>query len=253
MILMAADYVGFQITKYLCQRNESIQVFVYDVENRGDYNHKMIECIRQVSSNTAIYSNLEFDDPEVKAMIQNKDIEIGVLAWWPYIIDHSVISLTQRGFINTHPSYLPYNRGKHPYFWSIVEGTPFGVTIHYVNEGIDTGEIIAQKKIPVTWTDTGESLYLKSREETITLFSDVFEKFKKNLLSSFKQDSKCETMHWGKMLEPYCKIDLDKQYTARDLLNIIRGRTFSCGGGANFSENGKRYVISIKIDEVSDK
>ena len=42
---------------------------------------------------------------------------------------------------------MPYNRGSHPNFWSFVENTPAGVTIHEVDEGVDTGKIINQKQI----------------------------------------------------------------------------------------------------------
>ena len=49
--------------------------------------------------------------------------------------------------INLHMSYLPYNKGSHPNFWSFLNGTPKGVTIHEVDKKIDNGKIIIQKKI----------------------------------------------------------------------------------------------------------
>jgi len=49
--------------------------------------------------------------------------------------------------INLHVSYLPWNRGADPNFWSFVEDTPKGVTIHYLNDGVDAGDIIVQKNL----------------------------------------------------------------------------------------------------------
>ena len=46
-------------------------------------------------------------------------------------------------------SYLPYNRGAHPNFWSFIENSPKGVAIHEINEGIDTGDIIFRKKFKI--------------------------------------------------------------------------------------------------------
>ena len=43
--------------------------------------------------------------------------------------------------LNIHPSLLPFGRGKYGYFWSIINSEPFGVTIHLVDEGIDSGKI----------------------------------------------------------------------------------------------------------------
>lgn len=49
--------------------------------------------------------------------------------------------------VNLHISYLPYNRGAHPNFWSWIDGTPAGVTLHEIDPGLDTGPIIAQEKL----------------------------------------------------------------------------------------------------------
>lgn len=48
---------------------------------------------------------------------------------------------------NLHISYLPYNRGAHPNFWSFYENTPAGVTIHLIDEGVDTGPIVSQRHV----------------------------------------------------------------------------------------------------------
>ena len=49
--------------------------------------------------------------------------------------------------INLHISYLPFNRGAHPNFWSHFEDTPVGVTIHKIDEGLDTGDILVQEHV----------------------------------------------------------------------------------------------------------
>ena len=49
--------------------------------------------------------------------------------------------------INLHMSYLPYNKGSHPNFWSFIDKTPKGVSIHEIDDKIDNGKIIFQKKI----------------------------------------------------------------------------------------------------------
>ena len=51
--------------------------------------------------------------------------------------------------VNLHIAYLPYNRGADPNLWSVLEDTPAGVSIHYVDEGVDTGDIIAQRRARV--------------------------------------------------------------------------------------------------------
>jgi methionyl-tRNA formyltransferase len=62
-------------------------------------------------------------------------------------IPKKYIKVLKKKIINLHISYLPYNRGSHPNFWSWVKDTPKGITIHFINNIIDGGDIIFQKKI----------------------------------------------------------------------------------------------------------
>ena len=239
LIIMAADYVGYHIVNFLCSRHEKIEVFIYDPDDRGNYNKRMIDLVKSSGSGTRIYSYQELKSLELMKSIQSLTIDFGVLAWWPYIIPKEIIQLTKR--------YLPYNRGKHPSFWSIVEGTPFGVTLHYVDQQIDTGPVIAQRKIPVTWLDTGETLQKRAQEEMLSLFYDFFDTIKGGSSQVCMQAQSSGSFHLGKELEPASIIDIDKMYSARTLLNIIRGRVFDGKGSANFIDDGKKYYVTISI------
>lgn len=66
-----------------------------------------------------------------------------------HLLRKDVLSLLPNRFINLHVSYLPYNRGADPNIWSFLDNTPKGVTIHLIDEGLDTGEIIAQKVVEI--------------------------------------------------------------------------------------------------------
>ena len=71
-----------------------------------------------------------------------------------HIIKPQKILNIKRPIINLHISYLPFNRGAHPNFWSHYEDTPCGVSIHEIDEGIDTGKIIFRKKIEFNENET---------------------------------------------------------------------------------------------------
>ena len=64
-----------------------------------------------------------------------------------HIIKKDVIESAPRPPINLHIGYLPFNRGTHPNFWAFYDGTPSGVTIHEIDDGIDTGPILVQEPI----------------------------------------------------------------------------------------------------------
>jgi methionyl-tRNA formyltransferase len=61
-----------------------------------------------------------------------------------HLLRPPALATVVRPVLNLHISFLPYNRGAHPNFWSWVEGTPSGVSIHEIDAGIDTGPVVAQ-------------------------------------------------------------------------------------------------------------
>ena len=76
-----------------------------------------------------------------------KNIDLVITFNYRLIIKKNILKKLKRPPVNLHISYLPYNKGCHPNFWSFVEDTPKGVTIHEVDKGVDTGAIVYQKKI----------------------------------------------------------------------------------------------------------
>ena len=75
------------------------------------------------------------------------NIDLVITFNYRHILKKNILKKLKRPAINLHISYLPFNRGCHPNFWSFVENSPKGVTIHEIDEGIDTGPIIYKKKI----------------------------------------------------------------------------------------------------------
>lgn len=93
-----------------------------------------------------------------------------------YIIKKDIIDACKNKLINLHISYLPYNRGSHPNFWSFNDNTPSGVTIHLIDEGLDTGDILLQQQFNFDIeTETFSSTYSKLIEEIENLFKSNVE------------------------------------------------------------------------------
>ncbi len=91
------------------------------------------------------------------------------------IIPIKILSSLKRPIINLHISYLPYNRGAYSNFWSFLKNTPKGVTIHEIDKGIDTGDILFRKKITFK---LNKNTSFKSTYKI--LFYEIEKLFKKN-------------------------------------------------------------------------
>lgn len=100
-----------------------------------------------------------------------------------YILPKEVINEVYGNAINLHISFLPYNRGYHPYVWCFLENTPVGVTIHYMDEGIDSGDILVQREVPIEETETLRSAFETLHREIQILFKEEWNRIKNRELT----------------------------------------------------------------------
>ena len=106
-------------------------------------------------------------------LIYSNNINFIVSYGYCHILGKDILDIFHDRAINLHLSYLPFNRGADPNFWSFVENTPIGVTIHYIDEGIDTGDIIVQEKVKF---DTKQDTLSSSYEKLHIAIQDLFKK-----------------------------------------------------------------------------
>lgn len=72
------------------------------------------------------------------------DVELAISYTYSKIIKRDIIEFLNGNIVNIHNSYLPFNRGSDPNLWSLVDDTPRGVSLHYIDEKLDKGFIISQ-------------------------------------------------------------------------------------------------------------
>lgn len=123
-----------------------------------------------VLEKTQFKTRKEFD-AEISKELKKRDIEVIFLAGYMRILSPEFVRAWQGRIINVHPSLLPKYPGTH----SIKEAfdakeKETGVTIHYVDEGVDTGPVILQKKVPISPNDTLESLEARIHETEHELY-----------------------------------------------------------------------------------
>jgi methionyl-tRNA formyltransferase len=96
-----------------------------------------------------------------------------------HIIPAGICDTFKGRILNLHISYLPWNRGADPNLWSYLEDTPKGVTIHEVDKGLDTGNIIYQEKMKERYGDTLETTYNRLTWMIETAIEMVFPLYEK--------------------------------------------------------------------------
>ena len=244
ILLFANNWVGFQIAEWLRSQGEEIVGLVLHPATQRKYGDEIVATAGLDASR--IFDGSLLRTSAVANNIKSLAPEIGISAFFGYILRREILESLPSGCINIHPALLPYNRGAHPNIWSIVDNTPAGATVHYINEGVDTGDIIARQQVSVEPTDTGESLYRRLEKSCVDLFKQAWTSIRNGTAPRYPQSSG-GTFHRMRDVAEIDEIDLNRTYVARDLINILRARTFPPHKSAYFKSGDSKIFVRVHL------
>ena len=246
IVYFANNLVGWKILEWLLEQKAEIVALVIHPSEKQKYGSEIVRTSGLTEANIFFANTLR--DEETIRKIRDLQPDIGLSVFFGYILRRSLLHIFPLGCLNIHPAYLPYNRGSYPNVWSIVEDTPSGVTLHYIDEGIDTGDIISQKLVDSLPTDTGETLYRRLEKACVELFKESWPQISRGEILRQVQVKEEGTHHRIREVAQLDKIDLDKEYTARSLINILRARTFPPYKGAYIEVDGQRIYLQLQLE-----
>jgi phosphoribosylglycinamide formyltransferase-1 len=111
---------------------------------------------------------------ELVQMLRDAGVELAVLAGFMRVLKEPMLRVFRRRIINIHPSLLPKFPGLEAWKQALAAGEKVtGCTVHYVDERIDHGEIIAQREVPVLPNDTAETLHARIQIAEHELYPQV--------------------------------------------------------------------------------
>lgn len=251
IVFFGNNRVGWEVITYLKELGEELAALVVHPIAKAAYRDQIIEASPNAFNRIIEAGQGRWHDRLLELAFLRP--EIGVSAFFGYRLPPEVLDLFPKGCINLHPALLPYNRGSYPNVWSIVDQTPAGATIHYMDTGIDTGDIIAQKKVDVELIDTGETLYRKLETACTDLFRETWPIIRRGGdIPRKSQIWQTGTTHRVSDVERLDEIDPDKTYSAKDLINILRARTFPPHRGAYIRDGRKRIYLSLQLRVEED-
>jgi methionyl-tRNA formyltransferase len=247
VVFFSGGTVGRRVVQFALDFDQSMVAGIVGMP--GD-----LDLARLMQSYSMNSRYVEFDSEQsgaTAAKIRALGGNIFVLAWWPTILKDEMLNLGQDMTLNLHPSLLPFGRGKDPNFWALVENTPFGVSIHHVTAEIDAGEIAFQREIAYTWEDTGKTLYEKAVENIVDLFCTNYPRIVNFDVPRDARGFGSAVLRKRSELDRRSLIDLEQTYRARDLLNLLRARTFEPHPGCRFFDNDQAYEARVTIRKVT--
>jgi methionyl-tRNA formyltransferase len=189
---------------------------------------------------------------EQLSVVEKAEPDYVISCGYRHIVPERILDVPQAGCLNLHPAYLPYNRGANPNVWSIVEGTPAGVTLHWMDSGIDTGDIVARREVETDFSHSGRDLYERLEDAQVSLFTDIWHQIEVGSVESTAQSEEEGTYHETSEFDELCRLDPDKTHTTRELLDRLRALTFPPYQNARIEIDGQEYHVEVDIREAKD-
>lgn len=183
----------------------------------------------------------DINNPEFISQISKLKAEVGVIVAYGRILKKETINIMKKGWINLHPSLLPKYRGPSPIQWAILNGDRItGITTTFLEEKMDSGDIILQKRIKIKENDTFGKLKRIIENEGCKLLMDTLDLVEKGNVKAIVQDDSLAT-YTKKIMRKIAIINWDSP--SQKIHNQIRA--LNPIPGAQTSIKGKKLKIFI--------
>lgn len=178
----------------------------------------------------------DFAHPHAVSALRALAADVAVVACFTRRIPAALLAIPRHGFLNLHPSLLPDYRGPVPLFWQLRDGAPTGVTVHYMDDGFDTGDIVAQKALPLPDGSAGAESESTLMLAGVDLLRDILAELSRGVINRRPQPSGGSAQSFPQPGD----FVLSTTWPARRAFNFMRGT-------AHF---GVPYPVALAGDTV---
>jgi len=247
IILVGQGPFGDKVLATLIQQGEDIVGVFCPKDKRGETMAATAE-----NSGVAIFRPGKMKDAEVREAYLGLSPDLVILAFVTDLIPEALLDIPTIGTICYHPSLLPRHRGASGINWAVIQGdTRTGLTILWVDKGIDTGPILLQKEVDILPADTTGSLYFnKLFEMGVDAIVESVVLIKNGKAPKLPQDDSLATY------EPPCDdrvAAVDWSKPASDVYNLIRGCDPQPGAYSTIKDSRVRFYGARLLEPMAGK
>jgi len=161
--------------------NSKIKIVISNNKNSSGIDKAKRKNIKTKIINQKDYGSKKDFENALTNTLKNQNVDLVCLAGFMSILSKNFLKDWNRKVINIHPSLLPSFRGKNAVKQALEQRVKTaGCSVHFVDEGIDTGEIISQEKVPVSSNDDEETLGKKILKKEHVLYIKVIKELERN-------------------------------------------------------------------------
>jgi methionyl-tRNA formyltransferase len=179
---------------------------------------------------------------ELHAVISELKPDLGVVVAYGRLIPQETLALARYGFLNVHFSLLPKYRGAAPVQWALINGEKVtGVTLFWLDKGMDTGPVFLCRPVKILETDDAASLFARLSSAGADLLAEGIQKAAAGHI--LREPQTGEPSHAPKLGADIARLDLSMP--AASLLGRVRG--LACGPRARFSLEAQARKITVQV------
>jgi methionyl-tRNA formyltransferase len=187
-----------------------------------------------------VYQPANPNDPAFVEAMGRLEPDFLFSCYYRDMLKQPILDLPKKGALNMHGSLLPRYRGRVPVNWVLVHGeTETGMTLHYMEEKADRGDMVGQVRVPITVEDTAFTLFAKVTVAAEQLLRDTYPLLRTGLAPKVPQDHSQASYFGGRRPEDG-RILWDK--SAQEIYNLVRAVTHPYPG-AFTSLNGRKLFV----------
>ena len=169
-----------------------------------------------------VYQPKKVREEEFQVVLRELNPDLIVVVAFGQLIPKSILELPRYGCVNVHASLLPKYRGAAPIQWAVIDGEKeSGVTIMKMDEGLDTGDMIAKTVVPLASDETGGSLFDKLSQVGVQLLLDTIPALEEGTVVCEKQPEESPTTYAAMLNKKMGLIDWSQDASVIECL--VRG------------------------------
>ena len=165
-----------------------------------------------------------------------------------FIIEKEIIECPRLFSLNIHGSLLPKYRGRTPHVWAIINGeTKTGITVHRIDQGVDTGDILLQKEIEITEKNTGADII----EKYSTLYPELINETIKIVLNNkvvFREQDENKATYFGK--RTHYDGEINWNWSKERIRNWVRAQAKPYPGAFTYLNKEKMIINRVNFSEM---
>ena len=244
ILFMGGKRIGHDCLRYLIASGHELVGVVVNPGDTAANRWYPSTCELALKHHIPVFEWTNINSPDALRSFRTLAPDMIIVVYFDQILKRQILDIPSKESINLHLALVEEYRGCYPTTWALLNDEKHtGVTIHYIDESIDGGDIIAECKVPIENDDTGRSLYEKCVDAGIQLFSSTFPAIAQGTAQTRPQDKMKGTYH--KRIFPSQKIDFNK--SGREIYNHIRAMIFEPFPSSSFYIGEQRYEIKKAV------